>query len=203
MTRKLRHACLLAACLLIAPGVFAYPEYQKFSQSNSGRNVNCAMCHEHPDGPEGVKAGQIGSLDQADLQRLNEARKAFEPGLKVDSPILNAFGDHIAETLGRREFIAMRRHPEQLGPALGSTSDLDGDGLPDAREYEDGTHPLDPNHGTPWLLFLHNLRQQQFHLIMIVLATLFGLFGLNNALRGLARSANGTPREARDERESG
>lgn len=172
---------VLAALLPAAAG--AYAEFQVFVQETSGRYVNCAMCHTHPDGPDGLKPGQIGRLDAEELQKLNRARAAFEPGQKVDSPILNEFGEHIMEKLGKTQFIALRRDPGKLAEALGRDSDLDGDGIPDADEYLAGTHPLDSRHGDPWKLLVHNFRGQIFHIVMILLATILGLFGLNNLLR--------------------
>jgi hypothetical protein len=172
---------------LLAPGLeataWAYPEFQKASQARSGRAVNCAMCHEHPDGPDGAAFGQIGALSQDELARLNRARGAFEPGQEVDSPILNAFGDEIIRSVGKRRFLEMRSRPEDLGAALG-TSDLDGDGIADGREYLDGTHPLKRTNGDPWLLFFNNVRRNVFHIVMIVLATALTVYGLASILRG-------------------
>ena len=42
-----------------------------------------------------MKHGQIGSLTAAEMAELNRARTAFEPGQKVQSPILNAFGNRV------------------------------------------------------------------------------------------------------------
>lgn len=180
-----------ALALLVLAGVpglaGAYPEFQMWVQQNSGRNVNCAMCHMHPDGPEGVKPGQIGSLNAEELQRLNQARAAFEPGQPIDNPILNEFGDEIIHQLGKTKFLTLRQNPERLAAALNPASDLDGDGLPDAREYREGTHPLDPNHGNPWALFVNKATALRFHIIMLALATVLGLFGLNNLLRWFDR----------------
>ena len=179
---------LLAAVVAVvwaAPAV-AYPEFQAFSQKNSGRQVNCAMCHANPDGPNGVKPGQIGALAAAELDRLARARQAFQPGVAVDSPILNPFGNHIIQTIGRTAFIELRRRPAGLAPALGHTSDLDQDGIPDAQEFLQGTDPLDSQSGAPWALFTHNLVRYRGDLLMLLLATLAGLYGLNNLLRWFA-----------------
>jgi hypothetical protein len=173
--------------MTFAPMAFAYPEFQAYVQEHAPRNVNCAMCHAHPDGPEGLKPGQIGSLTLDELDRLNRARGAFEPGTAIDNPILNAFGDRIVEQLGKHRILELRQDPGALADELGYESDLDGDGIPDAREYLAGTHPLDPHSGEPWLLFVHNLKGSWFHLAMLVLATGFGLFGLNNLLRWFER----------------
>lgn len=176
---------LLLATVAGAAKCYAYSEFQLFVQKTSGRNVNCAMCHVHPDGPDGLKPGQIGSLDAGGLERLNRARAAFQPGEKVDSPILNEFGDHIINVLGKQRFLELRQGPQNLGEALGNESDLDDDGIPDSQEYLMGTHPLDAQSGAPLRLFLHNLKLYRFHIVMMALATGTGLFGLNNLLRGL------------------
>ncbi|MBX7244477.1 MAG: hypothetical protein K1X53_03205 [Candidatus Sumerlaeaceae bacterium] len=178
-------------------GVFAnrdahcYPEFQKYSQSHSGRTVSCGMCHASPDGPEGTAPGQIGSLNKEGQQLLNEARAAFEPGKKVKSPILNDFGDKIIQTIGRKKVIELRRHPEEMSTALGNTSDLDNDGIPDSREFEDGTHPLHATSGSPWLLFKRNVANNIFHIVMMILATAAGLYGLHNLQLGLEHSQAG------------
>lgn len=179
-------ALIVAACI---PCSFAtaYPEFQAWSQKNSGRFVNCAMCHAHPDGPDGVKPGQIGSLSPSELAALNQARSAYDPGKKVHSPILNEFGNSIVEQLGRREVIALRPTPEALAAKLDPASDVDGDGLGDAREFREGTDPLSAQSGNPAALFRINFVRQRFHILMIFLATACGLFGLNHLLRGLHR----------------
>lgn len=174
-------------------GAEAYPEFQAFAQKNSGRQVNCGMCHANPDGPNGVKPGQIGAFSAAELERLGRARQAFQPGVPVDSPILNAFGNHIIQTIGRTAFIGLRPHPAGLAPALGHSTDLDQDGIPDAQEYLQGTDPLDSQSGDPWALFVHNVVRFRDHIFMLLLATIAGLYGLNNLLRWFALV--GDPRE--------
>jgi hypothetical protein len=171
-----------------APGAArAYPEMQKFVQRTSGRNVNCALCHAHPDGPEGVKPGQIGSLTPTELERLNRARIAFEPGQQVDSPILNAFGDRIIERVGKKRFLALRGDPAALAPLL--DGDLDGDGISDGQEFLDGTLPTDAQHGDPWRLFLFNLHRYRLHLFLLALGTACGLYGLGNFMRWFEHAA--------------
>src|SRR5690606_36294646 len=54
---------LIASLVVIAAArAHAHPEFQAYVQQNAPRNVDCAMCHAHPDGPEGPKPGQIVSL---------------------------------------------------------------------------------------------------------------------------------------------
>ena len=176
--------------VLVAEPATAYPEFEAWVERHSGRFVNCALCHTHPDGPEGVKPGQIRSLDRAALDRLNRARAAFEPGHEVDSPILNDFGDHIMEELGKRRFLEIRTtDPGELVDALGTESDLDGDGIPDATEYAEGTHPLDARHGAPGRLVAENLGRHWLDLLMIVLATASGVWGLGHLLSWAERRA--------------
>lgn len=183
-------AALLAVFLAPAPAA-AYPEFETFVELHSGRTIDCTLCHTHPDGPEGVRPGQIRSLSQEELEQLNRARAAFEPGSEVDSPILNDFGDHILHTVGKRRFLELRTsEPAALADELGFDHDLDGDGISDAREYLDGTHPLDAHHGDPWLLFRHNLRTYAVHLVLILLATVLGLYGLNHLLAWFERTAD-------------
>jgi hypothetical protein len=135
------HLLTLTVIALATQQAFAYPEFQKYVQQNSGRNVNCAMCHAHPDGPEGLKPGQIGSLKPQELDLLNRARAAFEPGQEVQSPILNAFGNDIVKRLGKSQFLLLRQDPQKLAEALGAESDLDGDSICDADEYLAGPCP--------------------------------------------------------------
>ena len=174
---------VVGVMLLILPSTaLAYPEFEKAIEGWSGRNVNCAYCHAHPDGPDGVKAGQIGSLDPTELRALNKARTAFEPGAGIDSPILNAFGDHLINALGKKQVMLLQKDTEKLPSMLG-THDMDQDGIPDAEELRDGTHPLVKHHGDPWKLLAINLRMYGFHLLMLVLATFAGVFGINHMIR--------------------
>jgi hypothetical protein len=183
-------ATVAAVALGAPPAALAYPELETWVEAESGRFVNCALCHSHPDGPEGVKPGQIRSLDAAALERLNRARSAFEPGHDVDSPILNEFGNSIVERLGKRRILEIRTTDTGLlADELGQVSDLDGDGIPDATEYREGTHPLDARHGAPLRLLGVNLARHWFDILMIALATLFGLYGLNHLLEWAARRA--------------
>lgn len=179
-------AVFLPALLVLfaVTNAYAYPEFQGYVQQNSGRNVNCALCHAHPDGPDGLKAGQIGSLSPEEMNALNKARSAFEPGQEVESPILNPFGNRIIHELGKTRFLQLRQTPAELATVLDTTVDTDGDGIPDTEEYLAGTHPVDPYHGDPWTLFKINVRQYFFHILMIFVATVLGVYGLGNLLFG-------------------
>lgn len=177
-------AGLAFAAFMVPMGAWAYPEFHTFIEKNSGRHADCAMCHAHPDGPEGPKAGQIGSLKPDELDQLNLARAAFEPGQGAHNPILNAFGNRIIDAVGKREFLLMRQDPAKLAEALGQTNDLDNDGIPDADEFLDGTNPVDSHHGAPWRLFFINLRRYAFHIAMLTSATGLGLYALRCLIRG-------------------
>lgn len=187
----------MAALLMLCKAAQAYPEFEAYVEKNSGMPVNCSMCHTHPDGPEGLKPGQIGSLSPEQMEKLNRARAAFEPGQEVDSPVLNEFGEHLIEELGKTRFLQLRLEPEELPAVMPGDSDLDGDGVTDMAEYQAGTHPLDPHHGPPWRLFLVNLKRKAFHIVMIVTATALGVWGLGNLLHGF--EALSSRQEAEDD----
>lgn len=196
-----RAGLLLFVLFVAAQPALGYPEFEVWIEKNSGRFVDCAMCHSHAEGPEGVKAGQIRSLSAEELERLNEARSAFEPGVLIDNPVLNPFGDRIVEKLGKKKFLEIRTTgPEQLVELYGMDSDLDGDGLPDMREYMEGTSPVDPRSGDPGSLFATNLRRHWFDILMTILATLAGLYGLNQFLRWFEHEA--TPAAKPEARET-
>ena len=169
--------------------VMAHPEFQRYSKEVSGRPINCAMCHGHSDGPNGLKPGQIGSLNQEGLNTLGLARQAFKPGSGIKSPILNEFGNSLLDDLGKEKIMALKQNPELLAQAMSPTSDLDGDGISDVEEFLDGTNPVNPLDGNPWKLFKNNLKKNRFHILMIVLATGMGMYGLQNVLLWLSLKA--------------
>lgn len=177
---------MMILSLLGVSSAMAYPEFQRYSRAASGRTVNCAMCHTHSDGPDGIKPGQIGSLDQEELNDLGLARQAFEPGFAGKNPVLNEFGNAVLKTAGKNKLAELKQKPELLAEALDQTSDLDGDGIHDFEEFKDGTHPLNSLDGHPWKLFKNNVRKNAFHIFMLFLATGFGLFGLSNLLHWLS-----------------
>jgi len=181
--------------------LYAYSEFQEFSQKNSGRYVSCAMCHAHPDGPEGIKPGQVGSLNKEERQFLNQARAAIQPGVDVHSPILNEFGNEIIKQVGKKEFLLLRKTPERLVDALDSNSDLDDDGISDGEEFLEGTHPLNDQHGNPLKLFKHRFWVNRFDIFIIIFATFFGLFGFNHLLHWLHYKTSSLKGRKRDEEE--
>ena len=111
------------------------------------------------------------------LDALNRARAAFEPGQEVKSPILNEFGNEMVRQLGKTRSLELLQDPGALATALEPASDIDGDGVPDYEEYLAGTLPTDPHHGPPWRLFAINLRRNIFHIAMICLPGGGGLTG--------------------------
>jgi hypothetical protein len=174
--------------LASASPAWSYPEFREYIVRHSGRSVNCAMCHVNADGPQGTGPGQLGKLTAPEQERLARARLALQPGQPVDSPILNAFGNHIVHSLGKTKVVELRLAPDQLAELLPKESDLDGDGIPDVQEYLDGTHPLNRHDGNPWLLFKTNLVRYWSEIVLTVVATLAGLYGLNHLLQGFARA---------------
>ncbi len=180
--------------LLWPVAVLAYPEFQANIAKRSGRAVNCALCHNHADGPEGAAYGQIGSLTPEQIKQLQAARAAFEPGNHAENPLLNPFGNYLIQTLGKKKVLEMRRSPAGLPAALDQQHDFDQDGIPDAQELRDGTHPLIKTDGRPWLLFRHNFRANFGQILLTAAGTLAGLYGLKHLLHGF-HAATGTVTE--------
>ena len=173
-----------AVWLNVACAANAYPEFQEYAEKNSGRTTNCATCHENAAGPSGKAPGQIGSLKSDEMEKLNQARGALEPGVELDSPILNKFGDSIMKKLGKKKVLAARANPAALATDYGQENDIDGDGVADAQEYLDGADPLNKFHADAARIFLVNLGRHAPHLI----AAAIGVFLLD---WGFARMITG------------
>ena len=77
--------------------------------------------------------------------------------------------------------------------------DTDGDGIPDAKEFLAGTHPLIASDGDPWLLFRANFHRNLPQIALTLAATIVGLWGLGHLLRGFAAA---TPFKNEDSEES-
>jgi hypothetical protein len=163
----------------------AYPEFQQFVEKNSHRTVNCAMCHISENGPVGNGEGQIGSFSADEMKLLNKARGALAPGQDVDSPILNKFGNEIIKAVGKKDFVALKSEPAKLAERLGDKSDLDEDGISDAREYLDGTDPLNKFHGDPAKLFWINLDRYKMHVFLAIVAVFSINYGLIHLIKGV------------------
>lgn len=187
--RHILQSILLWALVFAVRPAPAYPEFQAFVVQKTKRPINCAMCHAHADGPEGAASGQIGRLNPAELERLGRARAAMEPGQSVDSPILNSFGNHIIKSIGKTKFAELKTAPGALAELLPQDSDLDHDGIPDAREYLDGTHPVNRHDGNPWLLFIHNFNTNLTAILLTLAATVAGMWGLKHLLNGFATAS--------------
>ena len=184
----LRHLCLLVLIAQFHGAANAYPQYQQFVEKHSARATNCSMCHVNDNGPIGDGIGQEGSLNKDEQAQLDIARKAMLPGQKVNSPILNKFGNHIIETVGRAKFLQMIANPAQLAPALGDKSDLDSDGIPDSVEFLEGTDPLSKFNGDPWRLFCINLKKNWLDELLTVLAAIAVSYGISHFLRALSKA---------------
>jgi hypothetical protein len=178
---------VLALTLFAVQPVQCFPQYQAFVEKNSGRSVNCAMCHRNDDGPIGTGLGQIGSLSKDDLIQINKARISFEPGSTVNNPILNKFGNEIIHKIGMKKFLELLPDPGKLPQALGNKSDLDDDGIADAQEYLDGTDPLNKYHGDPLKLFFINLNRSKFQILLTTVAVLLLGYGLTHLLMGFSQ----------------
>jgi len=168
---------LLLLTFIFSSNAMAHPEYLQYFKKESGRAINCAMCHTNPEGPEGVNPGQIGSLDPEAKKLLALAREA-KTGDNIKNPILNDFGNEILNAIGHENLVELEKDPGAIPGLLSKTSDLDHDGIPDYQELLDGTDPLNPNDGLPWKLFIHNFITNWFQIMMITLATISGVFGL-------------------------
>lgn len=176
----------LACCTFFSLPAFSYPEFQEFVEKHSHKTVNCAMCHTNENGPVGEGKGQIGSLSPDEMKRLNSARGALEAGQNVDSPILNKFGNEIIKAIGKKKFVQLKSDPSKLFDALPGKSDLDGDGIPDAQEYMDGTDTLNKFHGDPGKLFFVNLSRYKLHIVLAIIAVLSLNFGLLHLVKGIS-----------------
>jgi len=174
---------LLAVMLICISPTFAYPAFQKFSQKHSSRIVSCAMCHVNAQGPSGQEEGQLLSLNTAELEKVDAARDASAPGVDVNSPIMNRFGNHIIKTLGMDKINEAVADPALLAKELGDKSDLDDDGISDSQEFLDGTDPLNKFNGDPFKLFWINLSKYKLELLFVTAAMGLIIFGLSNCIK--------------------
>ncbi|MBI2996591.1 MAG: hypothetical protein HYY52_07820 [Candidatus Melainabacteria bacterium] len=167
----------------------AYSEFYEYSLKTSGRNINCALCHTNSDGPDGNGPGQIGSLNKEELKKLMEARTAFEPHQKVNSPILNEFGNKLIYILGKKGFVKLKSHPENLAKEIGNELDIDNDGIPDSEEYLDGTLATSKEDGHPVKLFIANIKKNLYHIILAFFSIGLLFYGFAQWLIGVHNQA--------------
>jgi hypothetical protein len=193
----------IALCGSALPAV-AYPEFQAFAEKKSGRAVDCAMCHVNEHGPVGDEDGQIGRLSPEELQSLNEARGAMEPGTNVTNPILNEFGNALVKSIGMKKVLEAKSAPEKLPQFLGNSQDTDHDGIPDGTEFLNGTDPANPFHGDPWKLLVNNLAKYKGQVALACAAVFLLDFGFVNLIKALGElsSAAAIKRSARSKAES-
>ena len=166
-------------CLLIGSSpVFAFNEFQTFIEQKSKKQLNCAYCHSHVNGPNGNETGQLGSLSEDEKQLT--AYNQFLQGNKelVNSPILNEFGNYLVKKLGYDTIVKAQDDPNKIVEGLKGT-DLDQDGINDSEEVLDGTLPNDPLDGSPLKLFINSLNKKwveitfQITLILLLIVSLF------------------------------
>ena len=182
--QKLFFSFLLCFFVLSLIPALAYPEFYEYSRKASGRSINCALCHTNGNGPEGNEPGQIGSLDKSELERLMRARAAFQPQQKINNPILNEFGNKIIYIIGKKRFLELKTHPEDLAKEIGNKLDLDKDGIPDSEEYLDGTLAISKEDGHPLKLFIANIRKNLHHIILAFLSISLLFYGFVQWLKG-------------------
>ena len=173
--------CLILLICFSSGMALAHPEYLQYFKKESGRPINCSMCHKDSEGPEGSKPDQIGGLNKEEKILLELARKA-KPGDNITNPILNPFGNEILNTIGHDKLVELEKDPGEIPGLLSKTSDLDHNGIPDYQKLLDGTDPLNPNDGLPWKLFIIKFGRNWFQIMMTVLATISGVFGLYNLI---------------------
>lgn len=138
--------------------VFAFIEFQRYIEEKSNKQLNCAYCHAHINGPEGDDIGQSGSLSE-EQKKLTAFNQYLSDSKKlVDSPILNKFGNYLVKQIGYDALVEAQGDPDLIVKRL-KNSDLDKDGIPDSREFLDGTLPQDPLDGNPLLLFINNMKK--------------------------------------------
>ena len=156
---------------------FAFNEFQTYIEQKSKKQLNCAYCHNHVNGPEGNEPGQLGSLndEQKQLTTYNQFLGANKE--LVDSPILNEFGNYLVKKLGYEEIINAQEEPNKLVDKL-KDFDLDQDGIKDSEELLDGTLPNDPLDGNPFKLFKNNLKKKRIEICFQVVAIVLLIISL-------------------------
>ncbi len=156
---------------------FAFNEFQAYIELKSKKQLNCAYCHSHTNGPNGKNSGQLGSLseDEKQLTAYNQFLNSNKE--LVDSPILNEFGNYLVKKLGYEKITNAQNDPSLLVNEL-KDSDLDRDGISDAQELLDGTLPNDLLDGSPLKLFIHSLVKKWVEIIFQITTILLLIVSL-------------------------
>ncbi len=150
---------LVVLCFFLGSSpVLAFSEFQTYIEQKSKKQLNCAYCHSHVNGPNGNEAGQLGLLSEE--QKQLTAYNQFLQGNKelVNSPILNEFGNYLVKKLDYDTIVKAQDDPNKIVEGL-KDSDLDRDGINDSEEVLDGTLPNDPLDGNPFKLLLNNIKK--------------------------------------------
>jgi len=169
---------LIVFCLFLGGNpVLAFNELQSFIELKSKKQLNCAYCHKHINGPNGNETGQLGSLTEDEKQLIAYNQFLNSNKELVDSPILNEFGNYLVKKLGYEKITNAQNDPSLLVDEL-KASDLDLDGISDAQELLDGTLPNDPLDGSPLKLFINNLNKKWVAIIFQITTILLLVLSL-------------------------
>ena len=177
--------CLVILCLCFGiNNAFAFNEFQTFIEQKSKKQLNCAYCHNHTNGPEGNETGQLGSLTEEE-KKLTAYNQYLSSNKELaDSPILNEFGNYLVKKVGYEGIINAQEDPNQIVEKL-KESDFDKDGITDSEEFLDGTLPNDFLDGNPFKLFINNLKKKWVEIcfqIFSVLLLMISLLKLKGSL---------------------
>ena len=170
--------CLIIICLFFSiNNAFAFNEFQTYIEQKSKKQLNCAYCHNHTNGPEGNEPGQLGSLSEEQKQLTTYNQFLSTNKELVDSPILNEFGNYLVKKLGYDTIVKAQDDPNKIVEVL-KESDLDHDGINDSEEVLDGTLPNDPLDGNPFKLFVSNIKKKWIEIYFQIVALVLLIISL-------------------------
>lgn len=173
---------VLFCCLFTGNPALAFNEFQSFIELKSKKQLNCAYCHSHTNGPNGSETGQLGSLSE-DKKQLTAYNQFLNSNKELaNSPILNEFGNYLVKNIDYEKITNAQNDPELLVNEL-KDSDLDHDGISDAKELLDGTLPNDPLDGNLFKLFINNFKKKWIEIISqitVALLLIISLFKFRN-----------------------